>query len=70
MKNGTKIIKTFQVYEKAPSGKTRGDKVYKTFARAYQRLLALQESNNNEAMYCNGVVKDYYIVSNTKKVIC
>lgn len=60
MKHGNH--KTYQVFIYFPSGKSCADKrSYKTFEGAYKRLLALQESNNNEAMYGNGVLCDYLI---------
>jgi len=74
MKHGTlnrKAVKQFFVTEIFPSGKSRNDsRVYKTFEGAYKRLLALQESNNNSAMYEDSPLNNYQVVSLTKTVIC
>ena len=67
----TEVVTTYSVYEYFPSGKSRlASGSFKTFERAYQRLLALQESNNYDAMYRNGTIHDFIVVSNTRRVTC
>ena len=72
MNNGNKTskeVKTYRVYEYLPSGKSHpvsGD--YKSLEKAKERMFALQESNNNKALYEGATTNDYIICSHTRRI--
>lgn len=51
----------FKVLIQHPEGYTFDSRAYKTEEGAMKRLLALQESNNNSALYEGGILFDYKI---------